>query len=67
MIIIFRQDVATTCLKHEFDIESSIQEIPIVKQVYMKGDTDSFYYFFVKKKIKKNIYIYIYIYIFIYF
>ncbi len=57
MFIIFCQDVATTRLKHVFDIESSIQEIPIVKQVYMKGDTDSFYLFFCSNE---NIYIYIF-------
>ncbi len=45
--------MATTRLKYVFDIESLIQEIPIVKQVFMKWDTDSFidlflFYFFVQ-------------------
>ncbi len=44
MFIIFRKDVATTRLKHVFDIESFIQEISIVKQVFTL--TPSFIYFF---------------------
>ncbi len=38
--------MATTRLKNVFDIESFIQEIPTVKQVFMKWDTDSFINFF---------------------
>ncbi len=38
--------MATTRLKNVFDIESFIQEIPIVKQVFKKWDTDSFIEFF---------------------
>jgi len=39
--------VEITRLKYVFDIESFIQEIPVVTQVFMKGDTDSFIDFFV--------------------
>ncbi len=41
-MLIFHQGVATTRLKTVFVIESFIQEIPTVKQVLLKGDTDSF-------------------------
>ncbi len=41
-LIIFCQEVETTYLKNVFDIESFIQEISTVKQVFMKWDTDSF-------------------------
>ncbi len=57
MFIIFRKDVATTRLQHVFDIESFIQEISIVKQVFTL--TPSFIFLF--DFVQINIYIYIYI------
>ncbi len=39
-----------------FDIESFIQEIPIVKQVFMKWDTDSFIDLYMYKTKAMNIY-----------
>ncbi len=54
MFIIFRKDVATTRLKHVFDIESFIQEISIVKQVFTL--TPSFIFLF--DFVQINIYIY---------
>ncbi len=56
-MLIFRWVVATTHLKHVFDIESFIQEIPTVKQVYMKWDTDSLIVCKIVKK--KQVYIYL--------
>ncbi len=43
MFIIVHKDVTTTRLKHVFDIDSFIQEISIVKHVFMKWDTDSLF------------------------
>ncbi len=39
-MLIFHQEVATTRLKTVFVIESFMQEIPEVKKVFMKWDTD---------------------------
>ncbi len=54
-MLIFHQEVATTRLKTVFVIESFIQEFPEVKQVLLKGDTDSFIECFILFKL---IYIY---------
>ncbi len=63
MFIIFRWDVATTRLKHVFDIEWFIQEISIVnKYLWSETLSPSFIYLYF---VQMNIYIYIYINIFI--
>ncbi len=49
--------MVTTRLKNVFDIESFIQEIQTVKQVFMNRDTDSIDFFI----LFKLIYIYIYL------
>ncbi len=50
-MLIFHQEVATTRLKTLFVIESFMQEIPEVKQVFMKWDTDWLHLFFILFKL----------------
>ncbi len=51
-----RRGFSTRNMKALFH-ESFIREIPTVKQVYMKWDTDSFVYFFVFNFVQIYIYI----------